>query len=894
MNDPIRPRACHAVVSTDAEGRVTAVSADADDVFGRAPEGLIGRFVTDLVDPDDVGVLAEAYRSTLETGASTTLRVHIPPKSGPALAFEATTFAIRDAVGRAPALTLSLRRTAEPPVHAPGTDAPNEEAVRLQTVIDGARMGTWEWHAPSGIVRHNERWAQMLGYTLDEIPLDDEVWGRYVHEDDLPGVIESFQAHVQGRAELYSALYRLLHRDGHHVWVQDVGRVLERDDEGHPIRAAGISMDVTARVEAEAAARQHLAKFQSLFESQPMGVAVTDPEGNLREVNRTAESILGLDQEQQTPRAIDGDPGAILRPDGSPMPPEEFTWVRALQENRRIEGCEMAVRRPDGSWRWLSVSAAPVDHPDYGVLVSYTDVTEIKAAEARYRTIFDSIDDVIFTLDPEHRFTEIFVSESDPRWREVLGAPVADLIGQDMRQHLADQPEHADAVDRALAGESVVYEWSPAGQPETRRIQTAMSRIVDNAGQVIGVVGVGRDVTARVELEEARVEMEKRTMALQKAESLAALAGGIAHDFNNLLSGVLLNAELASREVGTASRAHDLLEDIVDAAESASALSRQMLAYSGRGRFLVERIDPGDLLRSMRSPLAARLGTDRPLELSLDPAVPEIHADAAQVWQAVYNLIVNAADAVGDDGGRIAVHARPVNRHDIPSHLRGDRSHLSGEDFVQISVDDSGGGVADEVVERLFEPFITTKVSGRGLGLSAVFGITRAHGGAVLFDPHTDDGATFHLFFPALADRTPTEEAPPLEPVEPERRTVLIVDDEDIVRRAGRRLLEALGCEVLEADDGDVALEVWRAHRSEIDLVVLDMMMPRLDGCDTLAELRRHAPDLKVLMTSGYSEREVLARSQEHRPDGFIPKPFRLRQVEAAIDELLPPVVAAT
>lgn len=893
MIESTQTRSSHAIVSTDAEGRVTAVSADASDVFGRSADDLIGRFVTDLVAPDDVSSLAEAYHTTLDSGSSVTRRVHIPMRTGPALAFEATTFAIRDAVGRAPALTLSLRRTADRPEAQSDAEASNEQAVRLQTVIDGAKMGTWEWYAPSGHVRHNARWAEMLGYTLDDIAPDMETWKRLVHPDDLDGALESFRQHLEQRTDLYSASYRLLHSDGHHVWVHDIGRVLESDDEGHPIRAAGIVLDITARVEAEAAARQHLAKFQSLFESQPMGVAVTDPEGNLVEVNHTAEEILGLSMAQQTERDIDDDAWAILRPDGSPMPPAEFASVRALEENRKVEGCELAIRRPDGTWRWLSVSAAPVDHPDYGVLISYTDVTEIKTKEARYRTIFDSIDDVIFTLDADHRYTEVFLSDGSTRWTEVMGASADELIGRDQREHFADQPEHGEAVDRALAGESVIYEWTPRGQASTRRIQTALSRIVDIAGRVIGVVGVGRDVTARAELEEARVEMETRTMALQKAESLAALAGGIAHDFNNLLSGVLLNAELASREVGTASRAHDLIDDVVEAAESASALSRQMLAYSGRGRFLVERIEPGDLLRSMRAPLATRLGTDRPLELNVSPDVPAIHADAAQVWQAVYNLIVNASEAVGEEGGRIAVHAAPVRRDEIQSHLRGDRSHLSGDTFVRISVEDSGSGVAEEVVERLFEPFITTKVEGRGLGLSAVFGITRAHGGAVLFEPRTDEGAAFHLFFPALDDgppiprpqATPSEESP--------RRTVLIVDDEDIVRRAGRRLLEALGYEVLEADDGDVALDVWEERGSEIDLVILDMMMPRLDGCDALAELRRRAPDLKVLMTSGYSEREVLARSGEHRPDGFIPKPFRLKQVEAAIDDLLSPEITA-
>ena len=881
----------HAILSTDAEGRVTAVSADAADVFGRSVEELIGRFVTDFVVPDDVAALAGAYRATLEGGRSTTVRLHIPSEHGPALTFEATAFAIRDAVGRAPALTLSLRRTGDRERASSGETWEDLGSERLQTVVDGAQLGTWDWHVPTGALRFNARWAEMLGYRLDEIAPELSAWERLVHPDDLPAVMEVLREHLEGRREIYSTEHRMLHKDGHTVWIQDVGRVLERDDEGHPIRAAGIHLDITARMTAEAAAQQHLAKFRSLFESQPLGVAVTDPDGNLLEVNQRAEEILGLSMATLASREIGGDEWAILRPDGSPMPPEEFASVVALSEGRCVDGSEMAVRRPDGSWRWISVSAAPVDHPDYGVLISYTDVTEIKTQEARFRAILDSVDDVIFTLDEDRRYAEIFVADRHEAWRETVGQRPQDLIGRHRRELVGDAPHHEDMVARAFAGESVVYEWAPEGATPGRRVQTALSRIVDNAGQVIGVVGVARDITARVQLEEARVEMEKRTMALQKAESLAALAGGVAHDFNNLLSGVLLNAELAANIVGPASRARDLIEDIVSAADSASALSRQMLAYSGGGRILVERIEPGDLLRSMRSSVATRLGAETAIHLDIAEGVPPIQADATQVWQALYNLILNAADALKDEAGDISVEVGAVTLDQIPGALQGDRTHLTGDSFVEFRVVDSGDGIADDITERLFEPFFTTRFSGRGMGLSAVLGITRAHGGAILFDPKTDTGAAFHLYLPAFEGG---ESAAPLAaaPDAPPAPTVLIVDDEEIVRRAGRRLLETLGYRVLEADDGDVALDMWQAQRGDVDLVILDMTMPRLDGCDTLAQLRECAPDLKVLMTSGYSEREVLARSKDHTPNGFIPKPFRLKQVQESIEGVLAPCEA--
>ncbi len=870
---------------TDAEGRIGSASADFLALLDRPADEVAGGFVTDFVAPPDIPALAGAYRQALDDGVSAQCRLHLATPGERPLVAEARVFVIPGVHGRNRSVALTLHRVAGEADRASAEGVSREQAARLQTIVDGAQLGTWDWHIPSGSVSFNERWAAMLGYRVDEIEPNVSSWETLVHPDDLADVMAALTEHLEGRAPIYRTEHRLKHKDGHDVWIVDTGRVLERDDEGRPVRAAGIHLDITARVEAFDSARQSLAKFQTLFESQPLGVAVTDPHGEIVEVNAAAEKILGLTAREQTDRGISDDRWTILRPDGSEMPPEEFASVTALREQRRVEGVEMHVQRADGSWRALSVSAAPVNHPDYGVVISYTDVTDIRGEEARYQAIFQAMKDVVFTLDHERVFT---AAHGGVESELLKGRRLDDLVGRNRRDIAGDQALHIDAENRAFAGGHVVYEWTMETPSGVRHVQTSLSPVFDASRNVRFVVGVSRDLTDRAALEEARLEMQRRTVELQKAESLAVLAGGIAHDFNNLLSGVLLNAELAAEDVRPHSSTRELLDDIVAAAERATELSRQMLAYSGRGAIHVTRVDANEVLRSMRSALRAALPAEVVLEFDLAERLPALEGDQTQLWQVVYNLAMNAAEALPESTGRIRVSSRSVAFDPGSTPLAGERGHLEAGDFVEVVVEDSGRGLTPDVAERLFEPFFTTKFQGRGLGLSAAQGIMHAHGGAVLFDPRRTGGAAFHLLFPRAAGEAVETSTPAETPAAaPRRPTILLADDEDIVRRAGTRLLEALDYAVIEAPDGEAALDAWESHRDEIDLVILDVTMPRLDGRETMVRLRERSPDLKVLLTSGFQPEDIFSDASGPRPDGFVEKPFRLKNVRERVEAVL-------
>lgn len=874
------------VALTDAEGRITSASPDLLALLGRPAHVVVGGFVTDLVSPPDVPALAGAYRRALDGDRSTPCRLHLVESGDGTRVVEARVFVARDAEGRVRSVALTLEPWTEEESPDPRDGAFREQAARLGTIIDGAQLGTWEWHIPSGSISFNERWAGILGYGLDEIAPNLASWERLVHPDDLDEVMAVLSDHLEGRTPLYRTEHRLRHKQGHDVWVLDMGRVLEWDDDGRPVRAAGIHLDVTERVLALAAARESLAKFRALFESQPLGVAVTDPAGEIVEVNAVAQEFLGLTAEEQTDRDIEDDRWTILRPDGTEMPTGEYASVVALREGRRVENVEMIVQRPDGTWRSLSVSAAPVDHPDYGVVISYTDITDVRAEEARSRAIFESMKDVVFTLHPDGTYASARGGVGSELLR---GLDLSELVGMHRAEVVGDDPVHADAERRALAGEHVVYEWPMDTPTGRRRVQTSLSPVFDARGSVGTVVGVARDLTDRAALEEARLEMQRRAVEVQKAESLAVLAGGVAHDFNNLLSGVLLNAELALEAVGRGSATRELLDDIVSSAERATELARQMLAYSGRGAIHVTRVDANDVLRSMRSALRAAVPPQVSLDFDLADALPPLEGDQTQVWQVVYNVTANAADSLAGQPGRIRISSRSIDFDPDATTLRGERAHLAPGEYVEVRVEDTGSGVDPDAADRLFEPFFTTKFQGRGLGLPAAQGIMQAHGGAILFDGARTDGAAFHLLFPRAPGDAPSDSGPVATAPSPRRRgTILLADDEQVVRRAGTRLLEALDYHVVEAEDGEAALDAWEAHRDDVDLVILDVVMPRLDGRQTLARLRERAPDLKVLLTSGFQSSDVLGDGEGPAPDGFIEKPFRLdtvrERVEAALE----------
>jgi len=390
-------------------------------------------------------------------------------------------------------------------------------------------------------------------------------------------------------------------------------------------------------------------------------------------------------------------------------------------------------------------------------------------------------------------------------------------------------------------------------------------------------------------------ERAHRTLLeLQKLESLSVLAGGIAHDFNNLLGVVLGHAELALLDLPTSDRARPSVEQIREAGVRAAELTAQMLAYSGRGRLVVGPLDLAALIREMDLLLHASVPKDVALHYALDAGLPLVEADAAQLRQAVVNLVLNAAEALGEQGGQISVRLsrRHVERADLVA------CYLSPElppgDYLAFAVADTGGGMDEATRLRIFEPFFTTKFTGRGLGLAAVFGIVRAHQGAIHVTSAPQQGTIITLLLPALTHTVSI----PARPAAPQRaqpataRTVLVIDDEAGVRQVATRMLERLGYRVVAAASGQEGLDRLAAQ-PEINCVLLDLTMPGLSGEETLHRIRERRPGLSVIIASGYSAQEVRERLGELPVLAVLQKPFTLavlREVMQGVRDEMPAV----
>ena len=418
------------------------------------------------------------------------------------------------------------------------------------------------------------------------------------------------------------------------------------------------------------------------------------------------------------------------------------------------------------------------------------------------------------------------------------------------------------------------------------------TKAMENSEQGLSVVKVFA-ARAGAELERKRAEehqknIEAKLQQSQKLESLGVLAGGIAHDFNNLLMGVLGHAEIALIELTPESPARGDLKNITTAALRAAELTKQMLAYSGKGKFVVEALNLSKLVEEMAHLLQVSISKNVVLKYNFADNLPTIEADASQIRQVVMNLIINASEAVGEESGVVTVSTSVIEAdHSYLSETYLDENLPEGY-YVSLEVADTGCGMDEQTQQKIFDPFFTTKFTGRGLGLAAVLGIVRGHGGAMKIYSQPQRGTTFKVLFPA--SRQPVEESAGPSAPEQEWRgsgVILVVDDEETVRIAAKIMLETRGFTVLTAEDGRAALEVFRSRIDEIVVVLLDLTMPHLDGEETFRELRRMRPDVRVILSSGYSEQETTDRFAGKGLAGFIQKPYGLRPLIEKIRQAL-------
>ncbi len=678
----------------------------------------------------------------------------------------------------------------------------------------------------------------------------------------------------------------LLHVDGHEVATLLFCRRLTMNGEQYVVTQI-VDLSELQRVERELAASED--KFTQLFYASqiPSALIQAGPPRAIAEVNRALEELLGY----QAAELIElGDFSTLWV-----EPERRKEFITLLVDEGQVE-TTADLRSKQGEVLPLEVSASFVDlRGEQFVLITHVDLREKRLFEQELMRAnghmeqaqaLARIGDYVWNLD-----SDVFEGSNEcmrllgfSNDRVVEGVKAQATLHEDDREMVMIATEHSGDFDCECR-------INPADGAPIRHLH-AWGTIRLEEGERI-VRGVFQDITVHKEAEREKARIAAQMQESQRLESLGILAGGIAHDFNNLLAGILGNADLALAESGLPSMVEDRLHDVVTASKRAADLTRQLLAYSGKGRFVIETANLTDLVEEMASLLEISIAKNCVLEFHLERDLPAIEVDSTQIRQVIMNLILNASEAVE--------HARGVVR--LSTGVQScdadylDDIGLAGEidpgEYVFLEVSDNGIGMDAETQARIFEPFFTTKFTGRGLGMSAVQGIIKGHFGALRVCSKLGKGTTFKVLLPVSKSTVPMLP----EEVRKVTRTgsgcVLVVDDEQTVRDLIQRILQVQGYEVLLAKDGLEGIGTFAANAAKIDLVLLDLTMPDVDGDETFRRILQIKSDVKVVLMSGYNEQDATQRFVGKSLAGFLAKPFLVDDLRRKVEEVLVGVAKA-
>jgi two-component system cell cycle sensor histidine kinase/response regulator CckA len=647
--------------------------------------------------------------------------------------------------------------------------------------------------------------------------------------------------------------------------------------------------------EAERRLRESEERYRSLFDKASDGIIIMSPDGKLIEVNESFARMHGYGA------------GELLRmnirdldtPETARLIPDRMRQLLAGE----ILSFEVEHRHKDGHVFPLEVSAGQISIGGESCLQCFhRDITERKRAEDARKAhlafregIVESVAEGICVCHdiPEHPYVRFTVWNI--RMTEITGYTMEEINRLGWYQAVYPDPEvqgrAKDRMERMRQGDNLKGEdWEITRSDGTRREISISTSTLQGSGGDVHVLGLFQDITERKHAEEEKRNLELQMQQAQKMESLGVLAGGVAHDFNNILMAVLGHSELALEEISPMSPARGNLTEISTAARRAADLCRQMLAYAGKASFALERVDLRDLVEEMAHLLKTAISKKAILNLHLERGLAPIEADPSQIRQIVMNLIINASEAIGDRSGTITVSVG-ATRCDEES-LRKTELHdaLPPGSYMHLEVTDSGDGMDAQTRARIFEPFFSTKFTGRGLGLAAVLGIVRAHKGALKVYSEPGKGTTFRILFPALENGENGARRNASSPLADwcGKGTILLVDDEESLIALGARMLEHLGFTVLTAEDGLRAVDLYRERGKEIDLVLMDLTMPHMDGAEAFCELRRLNPEVRVVIASGYSHEDVASRFGGKGLAGVLQKPYTLAKLRESLAGLLP------
>ncbi|MFL6284455.1 MAG: PAS domain S-box protein [Pyrinomonadaceae bacterium] len=888
------------IYRTDALGNFTFVNPACESLLGFPVDRLVGAHYLSLVHPDSRASVEEFYTSQSNLREPTTyFEFPVVASDGSEVWMGQHTNLLADGTRvtgfQAVARNVTRRRAAE--------EALRESEQRLRIALQAANAGTWEQDVETKAFTWSEEFYRIFGIESGSLEPGAESWLSLVHPDDRESVVKEI-ASALGAADNFEVEYRIVRPDdGTTRWVNVRGRRVPSGAGGGQGRVVGIVIDVTARREAEAEARRNAEyrMYESLVQTIGGIVWEYDPATcRFTFVSNQAERLLGypLARWLEEPHFW----SAHIHPEDRDAAVE--LCLRALEDGEDHD-FEYRMVAADGRPVWLRDIASVVKREGApallrGVMVDITDKREAEVAlrqsESKYRQLIEQASDGIVVMTGDGTITE-----ANTRICEIMGGGCDDLLGHRVEDFIVEEDLEAEPLrlGELSAGDTLLSER------RLRRLDGTFVPVEITARMLTGngalVLAIIRDITARRRAEEMLRKSEEHLFKSQRMESIGSLAGGVAHDFNNIITGVFGFTDLALNqllafEAGRpldAARLRRNLDEVKDVGRRGAALTKQLLAFSRQQQLERRSIDINQTVENVLGMLKRIVEENVTMDFYPAEDAGNVFADAGQIEQILANLTTNARDAM-PKGGRLIIETENVTLDDAYASRH---PYARPGRYVLLRVSDTGAGMPPEVQQHIYEPFFTTKPvdKGTGLGLATSYGIVKQHGGTIEVYSEVGHGTTFKIYLP-LEDK-PAEK--PAEHARPSlvggHETILLGEDERNLQEMERAILEDLGYRVIVARDGRDAVRVYEARHREIDLILLDVIMPRMDGPEAYHEMRELVPDTApVIFMSGYSPEVIRARLEAEiaAGAGTLAKPYDAatlgRKVREALDARAP------
>ena len=746
---------------------------------------------------------------------------------------------------------------------------------RLKLALDSVSDAVWDWQVDTGEVYFSSRWYTMLGYDPYELPQKVETWKELLHPEDLQPSVDTVFHHLE-LAEPFEIETRMKTKQGGWRWILARGKTVETDDQGKPKRMLGTHMDITERKLAEKSLAESTERFRMLFDNMASGVAIYEAvDGGedfvFVDLNRAGLNMGGKKKEDVIGKRVTEIFPAVE--DMGLLDVFQRVWKTGTSEEHPL------TRYKDGKVEeWVENFVFKL--PSGLIVALYEDTLEKRLAEAereRLMSAIEQVDEIVVITDEKG-----VIQYVNPAFEKITGYPVKEAVGNTPR--ILQSGEHESSFYRNL-WQTILGRQTWEGEFVNRKKdgtlyneKAVISPVLDTTGEITNFVAVKKDITEELKIKESLRQT-------QKMESVGSLAGGIAHDFNNILYPIIGFSEMLIEDFPPDSPEHDHIREIINAGKRGRDLVRQILAVGRRSNHQAVPVHfqmvLKEVLKLSRSTIPASIEIHQ--EIAND--CPKVQADPTQLHQIAMNLITNAYHAVEEGDGRIDVQLHAAD----PANLGPENGNLPPGRYAKLSVSDTGQGIAPDDMEKIFDPYFTTKEQGKGtgLGLSVVYGIVKEYGGEISVESKPGQGSTVDVYLPAMEHEGGEKSFEKQGAVPAGDERILLVDDEQAIADLEKQMLERLGYRVTSCCDSFDALDLFRSDPDRFDLVLSDMTMPGMTGDELAEEVKAIRSEMPVIICTGFSAKMDEEKAAALGINALLKKPVSLEEMARTVRRVL-------